>query len=42
MMDDQIRYASDLEYISKKELAEWDDDFQAIGSMLAKLKSKLN
>lgn len=36
-----LRYALDLGYINQEEFAAWDDDFQAIGSMLAKLRSKL-
>jgi four helix bundle protein len=36
-----LRYAFDLEYISQAIFAKWTDDFQAIGSMLAKLRSKL-
>jgi four helix bundle protein len=37
-----LRYACDLEYITQQEFAKWDDDFQAVGSMLAKLRNKLN
>lgn len=37
-----LKYALDLGYITKEELTGWDDDFRAVGSMLAKLRTKLN
>ena len=36
-----LRYASDLQYIDQTEFTKWDDDFKAVGSMLAKLRNKL-
>lgn len=36
-----LRYAVDLGYIDQEEFIKWDDDFQAVGSMLAKLRTKL-
>lgn len=37
-----LRYANDLKYIDQEEFIQWNDDFQAVGSMLAKLRNKLN